>query len=370
VSLRAVLITALLCAGCPDEQSPTPVDAAPAPDATVADVPAVDTTPAPDTPPPEPVDGEALYQAYCALCHGAAGEGYKADGANALANQAFLATASDALLEHATLRGRPGTPMSAWGQTYGGPLSDEGVAAVVAFMRAWQTEPTLDLSDVTVDGIAERAEPHYEIRCAPCHGEKGTGAEYMSIADPEFLADVSDGYLRHAIAGGRADTPMPAYESVVTEQTLDDLVVLIRSWQTEPGEVVEVTPPAELGPVVINPDGPEPTLPGETRYVSVDAVAAALEAGSKLVVMDARPTGDYALEHIAGAVSVPFYSVADYVDQLPQDVWIVTYCACPHAESDAAADALETNGFTQVRVLDEGFLVWKEKGLPVESGLP
>ena len=37
--------------------------------------------------------GKALYEKYCDFCHGADGEGYLADNANALSNQSFLAAA-------------------------------------------------------------------------------------------------------------------------------------------------------------------------------------------------------------------------------------------------------------------------------------
>ena len=49
--------------------------------------------PAPETPEPQEdpaiAQGAELYGEYCALCHGAEGEGYAADNANALNNQRF-----------------------------------------------------------------------------------------------------------------------------------------------------------------------------------------------------------------------------------------------------------------------------------------
>src|SRR5688572_19990491 len=45
--------------------------------------------------------GAELYSAMCAVCHGANGEGYKADLAPALAHPEFLATVSDEFLRTA-----------------------------------------------------------------------------------------------------------------------------------------------------------------------------------------------------------------------------------------------------------------------------
>ncbi len=65
---------------------------------------------------------------------------------------------------------------------------------------------------------------------------------------------------------------------------------------------------------------------------------------------------------------VPFYEVANFLDTLPDDHWIVCYCACPHAESGAAAQTLLANGFTKVTVIDEGFFAWQGAGYPTRSG--
>jgi len=72
--------------------------------------------------------------------------------------------------------------------------------------------------------------------------------------------------------------------------------------------------------------------------------------------------------HVAGAISVPFYTVNDYAAQIPKDRWILTYCACPHAASVKARDALRALGYKNVAVLDEGINVWRDKGYPVRGG--
>jgi hypothetical protein len=65
------------------------------------------------------------------MCHGANGEGYVSDNANALANQDFLASVSDEFLRSAIALGRIGTPMAAHESRYGGPLSTVDIDALV-----------------------------------------------------------------------------------------------------------------------------------------------------------------------------------------------------------------------------------------------
>ncbi|MFQ5854565.1 MAG: c-type cytochrome [Anaerolineae bacterium] len=184
------------------------------------------------------VNGEALYAQMCALCHGDNGEGYAAPGSTALANPNFLAVADDTYLFENTARGRPRTRMSAWSESYGGPLSEEQVRAIVGYIREWQTNPPVDISGVTVEGNVARGARVYSDRCAMCHGEAGGGMDKAtgapngapSLNNPVFLATASDEFIRYSIAEGRPGTPMPAYAGALTEKEIDDLVELIRSW--------------------------------------------------------------------------------------------------------------------------------------------
>lgn len=103
-------------------------------------------------------------------------------------------------------------------------------------------------------------------------------------------------------------------------------------------------------------------------YAPVDEVKALRDRGVDLVLLDVRPKNDYLAEHITGALSMPFFEVKTRHGELSKARWIVTYCACPHAESELAAKTLAQNGFTRVKVLDEGIRVWKERGYPLSTG--
>lgn len=315
-------------------------------------------------------EGKALYAKYCALCHGAEGQGYQADAANALTNQHFLASVSDAFLFEGIARGRPGTPMSSWGQAFGGPLSDREVWAIVGWLRDQQRlAPRSFSAAASTAGSVERGKIVYASECSGCHGQDGKGGPFMSIAHPVFLKGVSDAWLREVIREGRPGTPMPGFGGIVEPYHLDDLVALMRSWQQPVAEAAAALPPAQLPPAVLNPGGPLPAFAAQSgRYVSASDLKTALDAKAELVLLDARPASDYPAFHLPGAVSVPFYAADTYGPQLPKQVWTVTYCACPHAESTALAEALEKQGHAHVRVLDEGILYWKKLGWPLHSG--
>lgn len=189
--------------------------------------------------PGKAVDGEALYARMCALCHGDDGGGYAAPASPALANLNFLAVADDAYLLENIARGRPGTRMSAWAESHGGPLSEEQVRAIVGYIRAWQTQPTVEVADLPVAGDAERGAQVYADHCAVCHGENGGGRDEApdapdgapSLSNPVFLDAASDGFIRYSIAEGRPGTPMTGYAGVLTDQAIDDLVAFIRNWE-------------------------------------------------------------------------------------------------------------------------------------------
>jgi cytochrome c oxidase cbb3-type subunit 3/ubiquinol-cytochrome c reductase cytochrome c subunit len=320
--------------------------------------------------------GAALYEKYCAMCHGSNGEGYLADEASALSNPDFLASAGDDYILQGILRGRPGTPMSAWGKDMGGPLSPEDARTIVSFVRSWQREPSVALSDAPAGGNADHGATVYERWCAACHGKYGAGGKAIKLNNPVFQETASDGFIRYAIETGRRQTPMPAYKNKLSPGEITDLVSYIRTFKTKDalqGPVAVITedyaeiirergilhpgnPPADFSPALI-----------DNRFVPADDVFAAYDAGKSFILIDARPQSDFLRSHITGAVSVPFYDIGGVVGLLPKDLWIITYCVCPHALSGRAADRLKAGGYDKVAILDEGFFFWQQKGFPSES---
>lgn len=314
--------------------------------------------------------GASLYETYCAFCHGERGQGYLADNANALNNQEFLRTATDDFLQRSVIYGRPGTVMSPWGVERGGPLNDDDVDEIVRFIRTWQTEPTLDVSEIMVEGSALRGGTLYGVVCASCHGEDGEGVTATSLNNPWFHELASDGFIRHGIAVGRPGDGMRGYAGTRSPQDIDDLVSYIREWRTPvDGTPLEPFVP-DIANAVLNPEGePAAFALREDRFAAAADVKAAMDAGQRIVVLDARPTADYLDSHIAGATSLPFYDLDDAaIAALPSDTFIITYCGCPHAVSGQLMNALLEAGFTQVGILDEGFYYWGDQPWPLATG--
>lgn len=316
--------------------------------------------------------GAKLYGQMCAVCHGPRGAGYKADQAPAITHAAFLASASDEFLRQAINNGRSGTTMSAWSTLRGGPLSRADVDAIIAFLRTWDKRPHADLDESPMRGDATRGTGIFAEHCARCHGQNGTGGPYVNIGKVELLLQASNGFLRYAIREGRYGTAMPAFQQVIGDQGVEDVLALVRSWQSAPAPVQAIAaakpPPIPLGPVPLNPKGPEPNgfkaFPATTP---ADVIKGELDKKAKMAILDARAPSDYTREHITGAVSVPFYDPDPYVADLPKDAWLVCYCSCPHAESRGLAQALMTKGFAKVTVLDEGLPYWKSRGYGTEA---
>jgi cytochrome c oxidase cbb3-type subunit III len=369
VWLSALLIACACGRSQPQQPPPAPVAAAkPAP----PPAPPALHPPVLPAPRPSPAQrGAEHYARMCAICHGESGEGYKADQATALNQQDFLASVSDEFLAFAIAAGRKGTTMSAWAQTHGGPLAPAEIGDVVSFMRSWQRQPRATLDESPLHGDVKRGKELFKTHCDRCHSNT---APNVRILNRQWLAYAKPGFIRHALRTGRPPTPMLAFEQTLGAQGMEDVVSYLRSLPSFPDESdlvgIGEPPPIPLGPVPLNPKGPEPigfkTYPEMT---SVNVVGPQYKRKARMVLLDARAASDYAQGHITGAVSVPFYDPAPYIGQLPKNAWLVCYCGCPHAESGALARKLREAGFTKVTVLDEGLGTWMQKGYPTRTGV-
>jgi cytochrome c oxidase cbb3-type subunit 3 len=337
---------------------------------------------------PPATRGARLYREFkCGLCHGARGEGYAADFAPSLVSDSFAATATDAFLTAAITSGRPNTAMGAYGAVHQGPLSTDDVAALIAHIRNLRKDVAkIDLPPAPSTGDATRGAKVYADNCQRCHGDTKTRINAVQLGNPAFLASATDEYMRYAIVNGRARTPMVAWQSLLSAEQIEDVIAYIRGWQAgmpawEPTPPVdptvitsEPTPPARkapeiTGPIVINPKGGAPSFTlREDRFVPSAQVAAALKAGKKMVIIDARTPADWERTRIPGSIVVPHYAT-ELLDKVPNDgTWVLAYCACPHHASGEIVDELRKRGYPHTAVIDEGIIKWEEMGLPVVHG--
>ena len=154
---------------------------------------ALEPTPRPKVTAQEIARGRTLFEAQCAYCHGADGDGGR--GAN-LARPTLRRAATDEALFRVVNRGIPGTGMP------GNAMSARETWQVVAFVRTLgrvKREP--------LPGNAARGAQVYEgAGCAACHTIRGRGGS----SGPD-LTDVgarsSPAYLRRSIVDPQADVP-------------------------------------------------------------------------------------------------------------------------------------------------------------------
>jgi mono/diheme cytochrome c family protein len=89
------------------------------------------------TPPPgvsgDPNAGAQLYTANCAVCHGPSGEGR----IGATLAREWASTRPDLLVKSVIENGVEGAAMPAWSQANGGPLSEEEINNIVAYILTW-----------------------------------------------------------------------------------------------------------------------------------------------------------------------------------------------------------------------------------------
>jgi rhodanese-related sulfurtransferase len=88
-----------------------------------------------------------------------------------------------------------------------------------------------------------------------------------------------------------------------------------------------------------------------------------------VVILDTRPSREYAAGHIAGAISFPFDEMAERLRELPKSKEYVAYCRGPYCVyADRAVEFLRGRG-RRARRLSEGFPEWKAAGMPSAIGL-
>lgn len=88
----------------------------------------------------------------------------------------------------------------------------------------------------------------------------------------------------------------------------------------------------------------------------------------EVVILDVRPSTEFAAGHIPGALSVPLDRLDSTLARLPKRTQIVAYCRGPYCVmAPQAVERLRAKGFKACR-LEEGMPEWRLAGLPVAVG--
>lgn len=329
-----------------------------------------------DGPPPLTAEqseaASARYQQYCALCHGPDRAGYVNDHAPSLKSPQLFAAGFPYIIGEAIAYGRPGTPMGAYSDEMGGPLTRADIRQLTMWLGEQAGAAPLDLPDGSVAGDVALGAKIYAENCASCHGDQGQGGTGTALGNATMLALTPDAFIRHTVENGRDGTPMLAFRNTLTAAQIDGVTAFIRSrsagW-TAP-QPIRHAPPA-LDAYVINPDAGAPEFSlKDGLYVSAAELDRELKARKRMVLLDTRVTSMWERAHIEGAVPGPYYASREEVmANLPTDgTWIVAYCECPRAAAENVVRKLREGGVRNTAVLWEGIQGWVSLGYPVVPG--
>ncbi len=255
--LLAALLALAACGTTPTSTS-APTDAqiteAPTQAPTEAPITAGPTEPLADAklfPPemPSAVRGMAVYEAKCATCHGAAGDGSGLPGAADFTDAMFVRSKRPAEFFVAIRDGVEGTAMPAWGEE----LGEMEIWEVLYYARTFAMSP-----DETAEGRTL-----FGANCAGCHGAAGDGSGLAGAADftdQEFMANRNPAEFFQSISGGVEGTAMSAWGDTFTEDQTWALVSYVWTFAYEYPEDTTVDTTPEPSPETVLPQEPDPAI--------------------------------------------------------------------------------------------------------------
>ncbi len=183
--------------------------------------------------------GQNLYAQNCASCHGDFGEGgpnpaRRDDVIAPISSSEYLRTRDDTTLRAIITEGQPNFGMSPFGSAYGGPLEEDEIDSIVAYMRSWEQNPPVELPPEVAPGpSAISGAEIYASVCAQCHGSEGEGLIGPSLRDEKFQSQNSDEDIFTTINLGHEATSMIAWGGILTSDQIQELVTYIRSLRSE-----------------------------------------------------------------------------------------------------------------------------------------
>jgi mono/diheme cytochrome c family protein len=178
--------------------------------------------------------GRELFATNCSPCHGDFGEGgpnptRPGDVIAPISSAEYLQTRDDATLRKIITQGQPNFGMSPFGVANGGPLDESDIDALLAFLRAWELQPPVELPpEFAATPIAVSGAQIYAEVCSQCHGPSGEGGVGRSVRDPEFQASKSDEELFNSINLGHPTTSMIGWGEILSADQIRQLVAFIR----------------------------------------------------------------------------------------------------------------------------------------------
>ncbi len=194
--------------------------------------------------------GQGLFAQNCSPCHGDFGEGgpnpaLPGDIIAPISSSEFLKTRDDTTLHAIIAQGQPNFGMSPFGTAFGGPLENDSIDAIVAYIRSWEANPPVELppeikqpisGEIALSGIEVYAQ-----LCSQCHGQHGEGGIGPALDAPQFQASNTDQDIFDKINMGHKATAMIGWGEILTSNQIEQLVNFIRtlpSGTTSTGQAV------------------------------------------------------------------------------------------------------------------------------------
>ncbi len=163
--------------------------------------------------------GEVIFASTCVVCHG-----YGGNGTNFAPPLAEAAILDDTELLHTTInQGRLSDGMPNWGQV----LSPAEINDVITYLKTLKAAPLVEGGGNVANGARLYADG-----CVTCHGLSGEGVAGLgSMLRPnDIVAASDDASLSKLVLEGHGD--MPGQADILSTQESNDLVALLRSWQS------------------------------------------------------------------------------------------------------------------------------------------
>jgi len=198
-------------------------------------------------------EGQDLYTTYCSACHGIFGEGGQnpsraGDIIPPISSSEYLSTRDNNTLYNIISQGQPNIGMSPFGSEYGGPLNEDQINAIVAYIRSWEANPPVELPPEVqqIQTIELSGQQVYDQVCSQCH-QIGQDALGPDLSNPDFQASTSDDRILDSIKNGHPSTAMIAFSGLLTEAQMEDLITVIRDLEPQPEETAGTEETAETG---------------------------------------------------------------------------------------------------------------------------
>jgi rhodanese-related sulfurtransferase/DNA-binding MarR family transcriptional regulator len=87
----------------------------------------------------------------------------------------------------------------------------------------------------------------------------------------------------------------------------------------------------------------------------------------EVVVLDVRPSEEFAAAHLPHARSLPVDELRRRLDEIPKDTPVVAYCRGPFClMAKDAVELLRQHGYRALH-LSDGVAEWRARGLPIET---